>query len=176
MNRLLYALAVGLVGAALLHVAIMLALPGIAADNAWRRLARSLPSETPSRLGDENPPAEQADPFFRVVLCRFDLRDGPLLVTANGRSPFWSAAVFTPNGRPVASINSAMTGDEAPNLLILTPDRIEEGAAAGGSFQLVADAGEALLALRLSVPDESWAPVMDALASSVRCRSRRRDQ
>lgn len=175
MNRLLYALALGLVGAALVHVAMMLALPALAADRAWKHLASALPLEAPRRLEAAGLNVAPGDPLFRVVLCRFDLHGGPLLLTAAGRSAYWSAAVLMPDGRAVASVNSGMTGDEAPSLRILSQSQMNRSGA-DEAFPLVAEEGVALLALRVFVPDESWAPLADALLDSVACRTERRGQ
>lgn len=175
MNRLLYTLAVGLVGAALFHVTLLLALPSLAVWAAWRDLASTLPVETPLRPEAAGLPFASGDPLFRTVLCRFDSRNGPLLLTAAGRSAYWSVAVFASDGRAVAGANSGMTDGEGFRLRIAPPSQMGQGDA-GEAFPLVVEEAEGLVVLRVFTPDETWAPLTESLLNSVVCRSERRAQ
>jgi uncharacterized membrane protein len=171
--RLLYALALALLGAALVAVALLLVLPGVAAQRRWNALAAALPPETAVRPSAELAVGVPPDPFFATALCRFSLREGPLRVSARGRVAFWSAAVHAPDGRTLASVNGGMLGDRAPDFVVLTHGQM--AGAAPGPFPLEVDGEEGLLALRVFIPDESWRPLGEAFLLSLSCQTQRRE-
>ena len=81
MLRLLYAILLGVVGAGIVHISILLLLPLFSDRDAWSRLAAAadLYVVTAADGSDGSAPTVEApDPFFRAVACRFDLEDGPV--------------------------------------------------------------------------------------------------
>lgn len=177
MPRLLYALLVGLVGAGLVHVVIVILLPHFEAQRNWTRLEQALPLYAPARLDKSSLPVLAAgDPFFLTAVCRFDLRDGQLLVTAAGRPAAWSAAAFSPDGRTLSSLDDRMVPKGALDLVILTPGQAGEWALhprnrKEKSFQVEAEAGPGLLAVRALVPDPSWLGLAEDFLSRLSCES-----
>lgn len=178
MHRFLYALLIGLVGAGLVHVAIVLMLPHFEAQRSWARVEDALPLHLVARLDESSLPILAGDPFLLSSVCRFDLRDGPLLAAARGRPAAWSAAVFAPEGRSLASLDDRMVPDGRLNLVLITPGQSRERAlrsenAADGRFQVEAEAASGLLAVRVLVPDPSWRGLAEEFLSSLSCLTER---
>ena len=97
MARLFHAILLGLVGAAIVHIAVLLLVPTFSERDAWSNLAMKSDFYTMARLdADAGSPApvKSIDPQFYAAACRFDLADGMIQLTAPGSVPFWSVSVY----------------------------------------------------------------------------------
>ena len=124
MARLAYALLLGVVGAGIVHIAILLLLPLFSERDAWSRLATAadLYVMTAADGSDgSRPTVEAPDPFFRASACRFDLQDGPVRLKADGSVPFWSASIYDRGGQNVYNFNDRTATDGALDFVIVTP-------------------------------------------------------
>src|SRR5690606_14462883 len=103
-----YALLLGLVGAGIVHIAILLLLPVLSERDSWSRLATAGDLYALVRLhggpGSE-PLVRSWDPLFDARACRFDLTEGIVHVFADGSVPFWSVSVYDRNGQNIYSFN-----------------------------------------------------------------------
>lgn len=106
MKRTLFWIAGGLLLGALIHLVVILTLPGAATRDVWHRLEDVAPIETMTVLDPITP--GQANPFgldpeLIYGVCRLELGDGPGIV--NGELPlaFWSVAVFDRAGHVIYS-------------------------------------------------------------------------
>src|SRR4051794_18869816 len=97
LKRLLYAGLLGLVGAGIVHIAILLLLPGFSERDAWSKLAAAAPLYRPVRAGAIDL-LQSPDPLFEAAACRFDLADGVARLTAKGLVPYWSVSVYDRDG------------------------------------------------------------------------------
>lgn len=107
MLRVLLAILTGLVGAAVLHVIILLAIPHFSNRDAnTRAVAEGKPhlfhllEET-----TEKKTLGSGDPFMRVAVCTFNIEEQPIRLTAVGAVPFWSVAVYDKASNEVFSMN-----------------------------------------------------------------------
>ena len=130
MRRLLYALLLGLVGAGIVHIVVLLLLPTLSERDAWSRLAecgRPLRRDAGRRLRTAAPPVVEApDPLFRAVACRFDLEDGPVWLRAEGTVPFWSASVYDRSGQNVYNFNDRTAAGAALDFVVVTSAQMIE--------------------------------------------------
>lgn len=123
MRSLLYAVAVGLAGAALLHIVIILSLPSFTGRDAYTRVQtfgeanRFFPL---SNAGDELRPVND-DPAIRTAVCTFSLENGPMRLFAEGEVPFWSLAVYDSASNEVFSMNDRTAVSGALDTLVATP-------------------------------------------------------
>lgn len=108
MLKLVHALIVGLMGAAILHGVIILALPAFSERNAYARIVAGGPKgvfrpvvHDPSGQGALAP----EDPFVNQMACAYDLQAGPVMINASGDAEFWSFAVFDSTSSEVFSIS-----------------------------------------------------------------------
>ena len=179
MFKLVHAIFAGLIGAAMLHIVIVLALPAFSERNAYSRVLamgppgvfRAVPRE--GRPGD---PGVANDPFVDVSACAFDLSKGPVSITAAGNAEFWSFSVFDASSSEVFSINdrSAEGGRldavlalpvQAAQLRKSAPERMEQTVL----IEMQAETGYAVV--RTVTPHESVRPFALDFLKNARCGS-----
>jgi uncharacterized membrane protein len=123
MRSFLYAIAVGLVGAALLHIVIILSLPSFTGRDAYTRVQafgeanRFFPLAGSS---DSLAPIND-DPAMKTAVCAFSVETGPIRLFAEGDVPFWSLAVYDSASNEVFSMNDRTSVSGALDTLIATP-------------------------------------------------------
>jgi uncharacterized membrane protein len=123
MRSFLYAIAVGLVGAALLHIVIILSLPSFTGRDAYTRVQafgeanRFFPlAGSSASLAPIND-----DPAMKTAVCAFSVETGPIRLFAEGDVPFWSLAVYDSASNEVFSMNDRTSVSGALDTLIATP-------------------------------------------------------
>lgn len=128
MRKVLFAALIGLVGAALLHIVIILALPQLTGRDAYTRVLGLLEMDsffgltsTPGSTGLAN-----TDPYLRTAVCNFSISDGPARFLASGSVPFWSLAVFDSNSNEVFSMNDQTAVNGRLDLVVATPIQLVE--------------------------------------------------
>ena len=175
---LLYTLLLGVVGAGIVHIAILLLLPLLSERDAWSRLATAadLYVMTAADGSDGGAPAVEApDPFFRASACRFDLQDGPVRLKADGGVPFWSASIYDRGGQNIYNFNDRTAADGALDFVVVTPTQMidmrkELPADLESSVFVEADVDEGIVVVRAFAPDDSWATILATYLRSVACQ------
>ncbi|MBE7183636.1 MAG: DUF1254 domain-containing protein [Methylobacterium mesophilicum] len=171
MTKVFYAIVVGLVGAGIVHVAMLLLLPSLSQRDAWTALSAAAPLyETVAQ--DRAPAALGRDPFLSSAACRFDLSDGPVTVTAEGTVPFWSVSVYGRRGQNLYSLTDrALAGRLAIMLLDPSQAAAQHGAEPDpeAPTPVQVDTDEGILVLRGFDPDPSWNASVRAFLASLRC-------
>lgn len=123
MRSFLYAIAIGLVGAALLHIVIILSLPSFTGRDAYTRVLtfgetnRFFPL---ANAGDTLAPIND-DPAIKIAVCAFSVENGPIRLFAEGEVPFWSLAVYDDASNEVFSMNDRTSVTGALDTLVATP-------------------------------------------------------
>ncbi|MDQ0454303.1 DUF1254 domain-containing protein [Rhizobium paknamense] len=109
MRKLIYALLVGLIGALVLHIVIILALPRFTGKDAYTRVTREGPSPRFYSLAKkpDGTGLAQTDPYLRQAVCAFDVTQAPIRLTAQGSVPFWSIGLFDKAANEVYSMTDA---------------------------------------------------------------------
>ena len=167
MRSLVYSLVVGTVGAGLIHLATVLALPAISAENTWSGVRQALPLNRMVRAGL---PVFSPDPLFHVAACRVDLREGAVRLRASGPVAAWFLSVYAPDGSSLSSLNSRGATAEFLDLRLAPPALGPGEAAPSGEWPpLEVDAEEALVVLEVFVPTDSWSAAAEAFLSSAAC-------
>ena len=177
MARLFYAIVLGLIGAGIVHIAVVFLLPALGERDAWTRLAKSadLYEIAPVDGSDGTTSSvEAADPLFGAVACRFDLEDGPVRLTARGTVPFWSASIYDRSGQNVYNFNDRTAAGGALDFVVVTPAQMidmrkELPAELASSIFVEADIGEGIVVIRAFRPDESWRTAIAAYLKSIAC-------
>jgi uncharacterized membrane protein len=177
-SGLLHALALGLVGAGIVHIAILLMLPSYSERDAWSLLSRQANYNAVTRLDppDTAPLIATLDPLFDAAACRFDLRDGTLHMTGRGDVPYWSISVYDRAGRNIFSLNDRSSTDGALDFVIATPAQmIDLRNALPADYDravfVEADVDEGIVVVRAFAPDESWEPTVTRYLASLDCVS-----
>lgn len=126
MIKLIYAILAGLIGAVVVHICVLLMVPHYAQYNAWSRLEKNGAEYVFTPLDAENPIFTTTDPLFQLKACRFNLDDGPVHLTAEGTTPFWSMSIYDRDGVNFYSLNDRTTPNGTLDLVVGNPGQIME--------------------------------------------------
>ncbi len=178
MSRLIHAVFLGLLGAGIVHIIVLMLVPNYSQRDAWSALAERSNFYILTQL---NPPGvapliNSLDPLFDAVACRFDLSDGPMRVHASGEVPYWSLSVYDRVGQNVYSVNDRASADGSLDFVVASPAQMVEmrndlPAAFERSVFIEANVGEGIVVLRAFVPDESWRPTVTRYLQGAACEA-----
>jgi uncharacterized membrane protein len=176
MARFVYALLVGLVGAGIIHIAILFLMPVVSDRDAFSALASVEPYETIEIRADGATAeiARDLDPFFSAVLCRIDLREGPVHVAAEGQVPFWSISIYDERGQNVFSLADRTVADRRLDIAVVTsvqmvelrnnlPDLVTR------SLFVETTIGQGLVLVRAFEPDPAFSAQVERYLRGVDC-------
>lgn len=177
MGKLVYALFVGIVGAALVHIAIIFLVPQLSKQDAWAYVVSTGEPYAFNPAVKETGPVKElhlTDPLFRMALCHFDLADGPVRLTASGDPAFWSISVLSANGTNLFSNNDRTSPGRLLDLLIANAadaNALKKNLPTGleRSILVEADASQGFAILRAFQPDASWRDVVSAFLRNAQC-------
>lgn len=177
MLRFLYALLVGLVGAGIVHIAVLLMLPQYSQRDAWSSLAESADFYKAVRVDESDGTAavvKAADPLFHAAACRIDLQQGPAHLRAPGNVPFWSASIYNRAGQNVYSFNDRATDHGVLDFVVLTPGQMIEVRKAvppdySKAIFVQVPLDEGIVLVRSFSPDPTWREATSEFLSRLSC-------
>jgi uncharacterized membrane protein len=114
--------AAALLAAGIVHICAVFAMPHIYRGDAVSRLQRTLPLNAFVILPPAKPRAQVLPyqlPDARYAICRFDLRDGPLVVRALLPEPGWTLSAYAQGGQSFYSMPAPEQRRISLNLLVL---------------------------------------------------------
>jgi uncharacterized membrane protein len=122
----LFSIFVGVVGAALLHVIIVLSLPSFTGIDAYTKLSAYDADQTFVRFGakPDTMGFSNGDPYLRSAACLFSVASQPVHLTAEGKVPFWSFAVYDSDSNEVFSMNDRSQAGGDLDAIIASPDQL----------------------------------------------------
>ncbi|MGY6708749.1 MAG: DUF1254 domain-containing protein [Rhizobiaceae bacterium] len=176
MTRFAYALLVGVVGAGIVHIAILFLLPYVTERDAWTRMA-DLGDLHETVLIDEeqaNQLLNAPDPLFLAAACRFELADGPVRISAPESVLFWSLSVYDRTGQNIFSLNDRTASDGELDIVVLKPVHMLELRNVfpedfASSIFVEADIDTGMVVIRSFLPDESWRARILAYLQGISC-------
>jgi uncharacterized membrane protein len=178
MNRLLHAIILGLVGAGIVHIAVLLMVPSFSLRDTWSALAERSNYYTLVQLDQQGgvPLIDSIDPLFQASACRFDLRDGVVRIVGEGNVPYWSISVYDRTGQNVFSLNDRSSSTGQPDFVVATAiQMIDLRNALPPEFDrsvfIEADVDEGIIVVRAFAPDESWRPTVSRFLQGFTCTS-----
>lgn len=176
MARFLHALALGVFGAGIVHIVILLLVPAYSERDAWSALSQQANFYHPVRLDPPGAPPLIAslDPLVDAVACRFDLRDGVVQVRSEGMVPYWSISAYERAGLNIYSLNENSSPQGRFDFVIATPAQMILLRNAmlpelNDSIFIEADTTEGIVVVRAFVPDETWEPSIAQWLRDVEC-------
>lgn len=176
MGRFLVAILTGLVGAGVVHIAVLLMVPAYSQRDAWSVLAERSNYYTPTRLDPAGQPPliGSVDPLFNAVACRFDLGEGVLHLHGDGEVPYWSVSVYDRTGQNIFSVNDNSNPTEGLDFVVATSRQMVElrndlPPQFDGSVFIEADIGEGIVVVRAFTPDESWEGIVSRYLQGLTC-------
>ena len=177
MGRLLYIVLSGIAGAALLHIVIILAIPAYAERDVWKKINALGPTEFFHILPQDRPGGlTSANPFIRTAVCRFDISQEPVRVTASGLAYYWSLAIFDPGANEIYSMNDRTATEKKLDIAVVTPlqmigyrKSLPDTLADSVLIEFPGSTG--YLVLHTVTPDPSWDAIVREFLSSALCQS-----
>ena len=176
MRKLLYTLLLGLVGAAIVHLAIVFLLPEYSTKDGWSRMSAIADYyETVSLQNNPSGPLPASDdPFIEAASCRFNLEDGPLHIRSDGTAPFWTLALFDERGLNTFSLTDRTSTTPSLDVVVMTSGQmqqleIEIPTELSQALLLETSVIEGFVLVRSFVPDETWQPSVRSFLNDIRC-------
>ncbi len=166
MRRLLHVVLLGLLGAGIVHIVVLMLVPEFSERDAWSRLAMASDLYKMTRLDAEAggaPVVKSVDPLFYAAACRFDLTDGLVRIKAAGRVPFWSVSVYDRNANSGTLDAVVLTPAQMIEVRKDLPEDLQ------GAIFVEAPIDEGIFVIRAFVPDESWKPIVSRFLSQSSC-------
>jgi uncharacterized membrane protein len=175
---LIYAIILGIAGAGIVHILVLVLLPSFSDRDAWSQLAAVAQPHQFVNLGEDPATARlvrSADPLFEAAACRFDLAQGVVHAKAPGRMPYWSISVYNRSGQNIYSFNDRTATDGTLDLVLLTPVQMLELKKSlppelERSVIIELDTIEGIVVLRRFVPDRTWQPLIADDLSGATCQ------
>lgn len=94
-------LVLALVAGGVIHIVATLVVPKLATATAWHRIGASLPANRMMVMPPATP-TTQVLPFIgpdvRMAVCRFDVSNGPVSISATLPDRGWTLGLYTPSG------------------------------------------------------------------------------
>jgi uncharacterized membrane protein len=174
---LLWTLA-GLILGGIVHLTAVLILPRTATRDAYTRLEAITPVNSVTPIPAPTPTEAVLpfmDPAFAVAVCRYDLKAGPIKLTAPVSQAYTSVTFYTRLGVAYYGINDRAAGRRQIELdLMTTPQRdaLPEDAEVTAADRLIIESPTptGLIVLRALSPEPSLMAMARASLAQARCR------
>lgn len=177
MRWLLYVVA-GLVLGGIVHFATILVLPRTATHDAYARLAPVTPVNGFTPVPPPTPAATAVpfmDPAFAAAVCRYDLAQGPLKLTAPVSQAYTSVTFYTRYGVAYYAINDRAAGRRMIELDLMTsqqraalPD--DEEITAADRLIVESPTATGLIVVRALIPEPGMRQMATRAIASAQCR------
>ncbi|MFD1987741.1 DUF1254 domain-containing protein [Mesorhizobium newzealandense] len=177
MRKLLHVVLLGLLGAGIVHIVVLLLVPEFSERDAWSRLSMASDLYRMTRLDAEAggaPVVKSVDPLFYASACRFDLGEGMVRIKAPGHVPFWSVSVYDRSGHNIYSFNDHTATGGVLDAVVLTPAQMIDVRKdlpedLQGAIFVEAPIEEGIFVIRAFVPDVSWKPIVSRFFEQSSC-------
>jgi uncharacterized membrane protein len=173
---LLWLLAGALLGG-VVHLMTILILPRLASQDAYARLSDLGPVNSFAPL--PAPTAQSAimpfmDPSFAAVVCRYDLSNGPVKLTAPISAAYTSVSFYTRRGIAYYAINDRAAGRRTIELeLMTTAQRAElqedEEVTAADRLIIESPSETGLILVRALAPEPSLMSMAQGALAAAKC-------
>jgi len=176
LSRIFYMSFLGLLGAVIVHIALVLLLPShIMRQSHLQRIAALMPAYQFAELEKNDPIITMLDPAFLLRICHFDLSLGTVSLTAQGHVPFWSLSLYMPDGSNIYSLNSTTSPTGGLDLVLGDTIGIMDyrQSLEDNASQVILsghDIEKGFVILRVFSPSPDWALATDAFLQSASCR------
>lgn len=184
-GRFLIATLCGLVLAAGVHIAAILASPYLAEREAYVRILPTLSAEkaqivsTPGGTGTWLP---FPDPAVAVAACAFNLEDGPMRISTRTDGQFLSFSFHGKRKGVFFAITDRAAVDGGLEIVTLTQRQLDEAraeqdeSAPSRDVRIVAPEQEGFVLIRVAAPMQSQRPQAEDMAKNVSCTTDRGEE
>ena len=177
MIRLMFALIGGVVLGGIVHLVSVLALPRIATQDAYSRLA-SVTKENAVTALPQTEPANALlpfmDPAFAMAVCRYDLAKGPIKLTVPVSQSYTSVSFYTRSDVAYYAINDRSAGRRVIELDLMTEAQhaeLPEDEDVTAADRLIIDSPTptGLIVLKALAAEPGLMPQAQASLASAKC-------
>jgi uncharacterized membrane protein len=174
MFRFLYACLLGIIGAAIIHIVIVLLVPTYSDQNAWSKVSQLGESYQFHDLAKLQHTTASPDPYFMEAACRFELDDQAVHIYAEGLMPFWSVSIYNRQGDNLLNFNDSISENGDLDLIIaplsLSANIREKLAEVQSNSVLIEqELREGIVRLRIITPDASWNDLAKRTINTAKC-------
>ncbi|MCZ2328498.1 DUF1254 domain-containing protein [Bartonella sp. F02] len=110
----------------IIHISVLFLVPYYAQNNIWTRLEKTGKPYQFVNLHPSSSIHQSRDPLFLLKVCRFNLEHGPVHLTTQKTTQFWSLSAYTHDGIIFYSLNDRTALNAQLNLIIGKPIQIIE--------------------------------------------------
>jgi uncharacterized membrane protein len=174
---LLWLLAGALLGG-IVHLVAVLILPRTATQDAYTRLTPIAPVNTVVALPQPSPQSEIMpfmDPAFASAVCRYDISDRPLKLTAPVIAAYTSVSFYTRRSVAYYAINDRAAGRKVIELDLMTNEQHsqlpeDEEITAADRLIVESPTTTGLILLRTLAPEPGLMPVAHTALEKASCK------
>jgi uncharacterized membrane protein len=172
-------LAGGILLGGIVHLSTVLLLPTAATQDAYSRLAATIPVNKVVPLPAPTPTNSIVpfmDPAFATAVCRYDLTNTPLKLTASVSQAYTSVSFYNRNGVAYYAINDRAAGRRVIELYLMTGEQHsqlpeEEDVTAADRLIVDSPTPAGLIVLRALAPEPGMMPAAVNALASAQCRT-----
>jgi uncharacterized membrane protein len=176
MRWLLWIISGALLGG-IVHLAAVLILPATATQDAYSRLAPVAPVNAVTTVPVPSPQTAVIpfmDPAFATAVCRYDLTNGPLKLTAPVRAAYTSVSFYSRRGVAYYALNDRAAGRRVIELDLMTAAQRaeqpeEEDVTAADRLIVESPTRTGLIVLRALAPEAGLMPKAHEALAAAKC-------
>ncbi len=167
----------GLILGGIVHLSTVLAMPQAAKQDAYSRLTPLTPVNTMVQLAA--PTVDTAimpfmDPSFAAAVCRYDLSNGSIKLTAPVSQAYTSVTFYTRKSVAYYAINDRAAGRRTIELDLMTPEQHadmpeEEDVTAADRLIIESPSTVGLIVLRALAPEPGLMPMARRALAAAKC-------
>lgn len=176
MTKTVIALMTGLIGAAVLHIMIILVLPLYTGSDAWSKVINLGPENEFHVLANQENSTGlyNEDIHIQSAVCYYDLDDGPLQISTDNSTDMWTFGTFDADTNEVFSMSARSSIGGEVNFLIVTRAQIltlrsEEPDLVSRTIAIEVADTQGYAVLRAIAPDFSQVTEARSFLSSASC-------
>lgn len=176
MIKTVIALITGLIGAAVLHIMIILVLPLYTGSDAWSKVINMGPENEFHVLANQKNATGlyNEDIHIQSAVCYYDLNDGPLQVLTDNSTNMWTFGTFDADTNEIFSMSARSSIQGEVNFLIVTRAQIltlrsEEPDLVSRTIAIEVSDTQGYVVLRAIAPNFSQITEARSFLSSASC-------
>lgn len=168
----------GIVLGGVVHLATVLYLPRTATNDAYSRLAPNAPVNTMTMLPQPTPSAAVVpymDPAFAAAVCRYDLSNGPIKLSAPVSQAYTSVSFYERFGAAYYAITDRAAGRRIIELDLMTEKQralVPEDEDSTAADRLIVESPTltGLIIVRALIPEPSLLPMAQRAVTGAKCQ------
>jgi uncharacterized membrane protein len=184
MIRWLLWLLSGVLLGGIVHLVTVLILPRTATQDAYSRLIAIAPVNTVTAVPQPTSQSElmpYMDPAFATAVCRYDLKNGPLKLTAPVSPAYTSVSFYTRHGVAYYAINDRAAGRRVIELDLMTSAQRsdlpeDEDVTAADRLIVESPTTTGLIVLRALAPEPGLMTLARNVLANARCEPQQMPQ